>query len=191
MLKRSVLLMLILASVILYPSLSEEIIEIPVLVDIPVDWLDDQPDAVLRAQKSLVALGYLAGGADGVYGPKTEAALRAFQEANALPVTGHLEAKTLDHLGQLASNTASTADIQQRLIDLGYLQGGADGIWGPRSETAMSAFQQMNGLPETGETVYRLRDPIRQQQHRVEQGKCKVSERTRTQCNQICEGGIM
>ncbi|MBQ3270567.1 MAG: peptidoglycan-binding protein [Clostridia bacterium] len=150
MLKRSVLLMLILASVILYPSLSEEIIEIPVLVDMPVDWLDDQPDAVLRAQKSLVALGYLAGGADGVYGPKTEAALRAFQEANALPVTGHLDAQTLDHLGQLASSTASTADIQQRLIDLGYLQGGADGIWGPRSETAMSAFQQMNGLPVTG-----------------------------------------
>jgi hypothetical protein len=36
--------------------------------------------------------------------------------------------------------------IQGRLIELGYLQGPADGIWGPRSKQALLAFKISNGL---------------------------------------------
>lgn len=40
--------------------------------------------------------------------------------------------------------------LQQRLTAAGYDTGGADGVIGPRSETAISAFQRARGLPVTG-----------------------------------------
>lgn len=39
-----------------------------------------------------------------------------------------------------------SARIQQRLAALGYLNGAADGIWGPRSRTALREFRRTNGL---------------------------------------------
>jgi hypothetical protein len=50
-----------------------------------------------------------------------------------------------------ATNQASAApketiSVQNRLIELGYLAGTADGAWGPRSRTALRAFKVANGL---------------------------------------------
>lgn len=42
------------------------------------------------------------------------------------------------------------AAIQRRLIELGYLNDTADGIFGKKTEAAVSAFQQAEGLPATG-----------------------------------------
>ena len=42
-------------------------------------------------------------------------------------------------------------DVQQRLISLGYLTGGADGSYGGRTVAAVKAFQQAAGLEPTGE----------------------------------------
>lgn len=134
---------------------------IPTDVDLPADEpvntdspagavLDNDYDALLRAQKRLITLGYLRGTADGIYGPMTAAALQSFQDANELPATGHLDSQTQSLLDQLVASSASNADVQQRLIDLGYLQGTADGKWGPRSTTAMRSFQELNSLPVTG-----------------------------------------
>ena len=39
-----------------------------------------------------------------------------------------------------------TTRIKNRLIELGYLQGPADGIWGPRSKEALLAFKISNRL---------------------------------------------
>ena len=126
-------------------------------VDLPADvlidtgaTLDDDHDALLQAQKRLITLGYLKGAADGIYGPMTATALQSFQEANNLPATGHLDSQTQALLDQLVASSASNADVQQRLIDLGYLQGTADGKWGPRSTVAMRAFQELNSLTVTG-----------------------------------------
>lgn len=51
-------------------------------------------------------------------------------------------------------------EIQQKLIDLGYLKGKADGIFGKMSVAALKKFQRDSNLPETGkaddETVARL-----------------------------------
>lgn len=43
---------------------------------------------VMTLQADLNQLGYSAGPVDGVFGPKTEAGLKAFQSAHQLPVTG-------------------------------------------------------------------------------------------------------
>ena len=42
------------------------------------------------------------------------------------------------------------ADLQQMLIELGYLTGKADGIFGPRTQSALIEFQMANGLAATG-----------------------------------------
>jgi len=49
-------------------------------------------------QALLIRLGYLKGKADGVFGPRTQAALLEFQLANGLPGTGICNARTLNAL---------------------------------------------------------------------------------------------
>ena len=39
--------------------------------------------------------------------------------------------------------------VQQRLIDLGFLFGAADGIWGPRSRRALQDFRVANGIGDS------------------------------------------
>lgn len=49
---------------------------------------------VKAAQEKLNELGYGAGAADGIIGPRTRGAIRTFQEQNHLPITGVLNAET-------------------------------------------------------------------------------------------------
>ncbi len=55
---------------------------------------------------------------------------------------------------QKGDRDAQGADViqalQQRLIDLNYLDGKADGIFGSKTEEALAAFQARNGLEESG-----------------------------------------
>lgn len=51
-------------------------------------------DAVKDVQQKLIALGYLNGGADGSYGGKTAAAVKAFQQASGLEPTGEADDAT-------------------------------------------------------------------------------------------------
>jgi peptidoglycan hydrolase-like protein with peptidoglycan-binding domain len=37
-------------------------------------------------------------------------------------------------------------EIQTRLIQLGYFGGPADGVWGPKSRSALKSFKSANGL---------------------------------------------
>ncbi len=46
--------------------------------------------------------------------------------------------------------STSVADMQSRLIALGYLTGKADGIFGARTEAALIQYQRANGLPADG-----------------------------------------
>lgn len=51
--------------------------------------------ALIAAQAALLRMGHYTGAVDGIGGPKTTAAVRAFQEAAGLPPTGSLDADTL------------------------------------------------------------------------------------------------
>ena len=113
-------------------------------------YMDRQPDSLRAAQQRLIHLGLLKGSADGAYGPKTADALSAFQGQNGIEATGHLDPQTMDLLTRVDPDTASAADVQQRLIDLGYLTGRADGVIGPRSIAALKLFQRLGGLKVSG-----------------------------------------
>jgi tape measure domain-containing protein len=68
-------------------------------------------DDVRLMQEALMALGYDIGefGADGSFGPATEAAVKAFQEANGLEPTGILDPDTLAKLNEQTNITEESA----------------------------------------------------------------------------------
>ena len=55
---------------------------------------------VMEIQQKLIALGYLTGEPDGVYGPGCAEAIMKFQQANALPTTGETDEITLQKLSE-------------------------------------------------------------------------------------------
>lgn len=125
----------------------------------------DSGNDVLTLQNRLIEIGYLTGSADGVYGVSTKKAVVAFQKANSLVRDGVTGTKTQAILFSTSaiSNTVSTsktlkegsisdavADLQERLITLGYLNGNADGIFGTKTALALINFQKQNGLSADG-----------------------------------------
>jgi peptidoglycan hydrolase-like protein with peptidoglycan-binding domain len=67
------------------------------------------PEILRKAQATLNARGYQAGPANGRMGPQTRQALREFQKAENLEVTGRLNPGTLAALGIEAQSAASGA----------------------------------------------------------------------------------
>ena len=65
---------------------------------------------VRQVQERLKELGYYEGDIDGIYGPKTAEAMRAYQQAQGLPVTGALDQETAQALQieRVAETTETT-----------------------------------------------------------------------------------
>jgi peptidoglycan hydrolase-like protein with peptidoglycan-binding domain len=57
------------------------------------------PNDVMSMQQTLLDKGHYRGKVDGVFGLRTRASIRAYQEAESLPVTGHLDKETAGRLG--------------------------------------------------------------------------------------------
>jgi len=83
---------------------------------------DGRTQRVLAAQLALIAQGLSPGSLDGVIGPQTRAALRAFQLKEDLPTTGELDAATQGRLILTAppfSDYQVTSNDLARLLPLG------------------------------------------------------------------------
>lgn len=69
----------------------------------------------LEAQVALARVGFSSGPIDGVPGPQTQAALKAYQERESIPATGALDALTREHLvlvsPALTEVTVTEADL--------------------------------------------------------------------------------
>ncbi|MGG3822730.1 peptidoglycan-binding protein [Geobacillus thermodenitrificans] len=115
--------------------------------------------------------------ATGYFGPITEEAVRAFQKAANLPVTGVVDDATYAKLRAFVP-TARTLSVgmrgddvkvlQQRLKQLGYFKyPEITGYFGTVTEAAVKQFQQANGLKVTGKadavTIERLRQAVSKQ----------------------------
>jgi peptidoglycan hydrolase-like protein with peptidoglycan-binding domain len=137
--------------------------------------LDPKVQAQVRAaQEVLIALGYNlgSGGADGIAGSKTQAAIKKFREDMGLPPGTGVDAQLITMLpvalarkksGVSMKPPASTTaplptstitktniqNVQKGLIALGYDLGssGADGIAGSKTQAAIARFRTDMGLP--------------------------------------------
>lgn len=71
----------------------------PLVADFPPDQYGLTIEERKRLQQRLTARGFDTGGSDGVLGPKSQDAIRAYQAANGLPVTGAPSQALLAQLG--------------------------------------------------------------------------------------------
>ena len=129
----------------------------------------DNNNQVKAMQQRLIQLGYLTGTADGNFGSATANAVMAFQKRNNLTNDGVAGFTTLSKLYSTTASGVPTATpvptpailrqgdnsdavrtMQQSLINLGYLRGSADGVFGANTFLALKAFQSINGLPSDG-----------------------------------------
>ena len=130
---------------------------------------------VKNLQQRLNSLGYNCGNADGIFGTRTYNAVRAFQRKNGLAVDGIVGKDTRSKLfsgsttppkGGTSTPPSSNAPItgllrrgsrgsqvvtlQNRLNQLGYNCGRADGIFGTATYNAVVRFQRAKGLAVDG-----------------------------------------
>jgi len=119
---------------------------------------------VRRVQRILVMMKLTnPNSIDGVFGPKTTAAVRLFQEQEGLTVDGIVGTLTWAALPadpntpRLASGASGTAvsGLQKGLLKYGGPgsptdPGPRDGQFGPRTEAAVRAYQQQHSLTADG-----------------------------------------
>ena len=136
----------------------------------------DRGPLVATVQRALARLGVsVVGGADGIYGSYTEAAVRRFQTSRGLSATGVTDIATATAMGlvsgdgavapppaapppaavwadlRMGSRGATVASAQRAVINSGiFLRGGADGIYGSYTTAAVRQYQLNRGLPQTG-----------------------------------------
>ena len=135
-------------------------------------------EAVKQLQARLIELNYLSGTPDGVFGTSTGEAVYYFQKQNGLvrdSIAGEDTLKKLFSTSAIANNVASATakpttppatittalmrlgdenasvkSMQQTLINLGYLKGTADGVFGNLTYKALKEFQKANALSADG-----------------------------------------
>ncbi|MFF7444407.1 peptidoglycan-binding protein [Streptomyces sp. NPDC008122] len=102
---------------------------------------------VTTVQHLLTARGH-AIKADGAYGKKTAAAVRAFQTRAGLRADGAVGPKTWAKLTALTLRTgAKGAAVKALQVQLGIK---ADGVFGKKTAAAVRTFQTKKNLPDTG-----------------------------------------
>lgn len=132
-------------------------------------------DAVRAAQTKLASLGYYKARVDGSAGSMTSAAIRRFQLAGKLKVTGSLNQQTLDALGvktpppapeyskisalfeggplsgkDSAAQVRAIRHTQRLLAESGYYAGPHNGLPSSTLSTSIGEWQIANGLRQTG-----------------------------------------
>lgn len=132
-------------------------------------------EVVRKVQRHLAALGYYKGVVDGDAGSMTSAAIRRYQIAENLKVTGELNKQTLEEMGldahppapgynaiqalfrggplaraDAAKQVEALRAAQRKLAELGYYAGAHSGLPGPAMTAAIKDWQSAQGLRATG-----------------------------------------
>jgi peptidoglycan hydrolase-like protein with peptidoglycan-binding domain len=121
--------------------------------------VDDHGTKVEKVQRRLARFGFAPGPVDGAYGPRTEAAVRAFQMIAGLKRTGQANAKTVAALADYESDIKlleagdtgrAVRKLQRRLARAPFDPGPSDGAYGTRTVEAVWALEKLAGVPVDG-----------------------------------------
>lgn len=126
--------------------------------------------SVTQLQQDLTKLGYKLS-ADGVFGPKTDAAVKKFQKDHNLTVDGIVGPKTRAAISKAkdaltpalpvptatlkkGSKGEQVKQLQNALVKLGFMtqaqMNTGPGTFGPKTDSALRAFQRSKGLAVDG-----------------------------------------
>ena len=163
------------------PALPPIAVPHPRVIELPAAQPAAQPTAqpaatrsrtqiITDIQRELSQRGFYDGAVDGVWGAKTDAALRDFAQAAGLK--GNLEAgedlvrviasshvkagksaapERNDPIAQLLAPSKRILAIQRALADFGYGQIKPTGQFGPETKAAIEKFERDRRLPVTGQ----------------------------------------
>jgi peptidoglycan hydrolase-like protein with peptidoglycan-binding domain len=136
-------------------------------------------DVVADIQRELAKRNFYDGVADGISGPKTDAAIRDFVQAAGLKVAaepteellrmlarspikgppgrGNAAAARVDPIAELiAPSPKRVLAVQRALAEAGYAQIKPTGVFGPDTRAAIEKFERERKLPITGQISDRL-----------------------------------
>ena len=138
-------------------------------------------DIVADIQRELARRGFYEGTADGVYGPKTDAAIRDFEQMaglkpgaepsdSLLRTITQSKTKTAagspgptvntirppDPIGELIAPSKRVTAVQRVLSEFGYGQIAPNGVLDQQTEVAIEQFERQRKLPVTGQITPRL-----------------------------------
>jgi peptidoglycan hydrolase-like protein with peptidoglycan-binding domain len=137
-------------------------------------------DIVADIQRELAKRNFYDGPADGISGPKTDAAIRDFAQAAGLKVAGEPTEELLRTLARssvkaspgrgtaaapahvdpiaelIAPSPKRVLAVQRALAEAGYGQVKPTGIFGPDTRAAIEKFERERKLPITGQISDRL-----------------------------------
>jgi len=140
-------------------------------------------DLTANIQRELIKRGLFEGAADGVIGPKTDAAIRDFETLANMKVTGEPSedllrvlqrgpgkadtaaprAPSRDQINEILSGSTSAPGTAQRIVavqralnDFGYGPVKATGSIGPETTAAIRKFESDRKMPVTGQVSARL-----------------------------------
>jgi peptidoglycan hydrolase-like protein with peptidoglycan-binding domain len=122
--------------------------------------LGDAGDDVRRLQRAFARTKVLGpDDVDGTFGPKTEQAVKDFQQSNGLAVDGVVGPLTWSHIHPYreasptlqAGSLGPVVAMLQGVLKTGFGYNGAiDGMFGPATEAVVRQFQANSGPPVTG-----------------------------------------
>jgi len=137
-------------------------------------------ELVADIQRGLAKRGLYDGAVDGIYGPKTDAAVRDFAQAAHLKVgsepteallesivgspikeiqpapAASMSRPRRDPIADLIGPSSRTLAVQRALSDFGYGQIKPTGVPGPETVAAIEKFERARRLPVTGQVTDRL-----------------------------------
>ena len=126
-------------------------------------------DVIANIQRELLRRGFYDGAADGVYGPKTDAAIRDFEQAAGLQPSAEpndvllttitrsnvkaqpAAAAPSDPIAALLAPSARIVAVQRALTDFGYGPVKPSGTYDAATRTAIERFEKARHRPQTGQ----------------------------------------